>query len=852
MSRKAGAAEGQLSIRSIIAVGASAAAIALSTAPAMAQEAADEGTSASGNAPIIVTAQFREQNLQDTPLSITAVTGDLLDARSQTSLAEIANQAPSVTLRPLASSFGPSIAVSIRGLGQRDFNPLVEPGVGIYIDDVYYPRLTGANFELMDVERVEILRGPQGTLTGRNSEGGAIRYVSKRPDGTFGGYVQGTYGSRDLMKIRGAVQFPLGDALSARISGTAGYQDGYVDGLDYGCLNPGSGVISTGGTGPDCKVADYGDVNYEGVRGILRYNPSSSIDIMLTADWSNHDTFQLGDVLLYANNSNPNILTEGGLPLDSRFICGPYCNYARFGYSADNFVAGIIPGLNGLPLNESIIDNRSTYEAWGVSLNADIELSDRLSLASITGFRHFDSVFSSDADAAPTRVNATIVGLDSDFFSQEIRLNYEASDWLDLTIGGYYSDEHTLQDTLTDIRYVAAGGLPIFPLQFLGGGPVDVKSMAAFATAFIKPTDSLTITLGGRYTDEEKTTTYRRVNYDGVTPNGFVDPVGAAYGAGYSGPDTLDTDRDGNTTEIVTALNGLTGGYKGDRFDYRVSLDYRLSDQVLVYATTSTGFKGGGISPRPFNAAQAVGFGAEELTAYEVGIKTDLLDRRVRFNASAYVNKFKGAQLTLTSCPQFGGPGPCALPQNAGDATITGIEAELSITPTEGFDVNASLSYFDWKWDCVVIQVVRALNTGETNSCSSDPAIIGLLSAPPQGIVDMQFSFGAQYRFDIGNAGSLTPRFDVSYQGDTAGGARIPTPGSPSQLFGSAPDYVLTNARLTYRDPDDRMELSLGVTNLFDVYYLYSTFDLVGAGGGLITGSPGRPREWSLSAKYNF
>ena len=831
----------------------SALALAMGVAtPAIAQSGGEQDNAEDDENIIVVTAQFREQNLQDTPLAITAITGDLLDARSQTNLSEIANQAPSVQLRPLAGAFGPSIAVTIRGLGQRDFNPLVEPGVGIYVDDVYYPRLTGANFELMDVERVEILRGPQGTLTGRNSEGGAIRYVSKRPDGTFGGYVQGTYGSRDLMKVRGALQFPLGESLSARISGTAGYQDGYVDGLDFGCLNPASGVPSTGGTGPDCKVADYGDVNYEGVRGMLRFNPSSAVDVVLTADWSNHDTYQIGDVLLFANNNNPNILTENGVPLDSRFICGRYCNYARFGYSADNFVAGIIPPLNGLPLAASVVDNRSRLESWGVSLNAEIDLSDTFSIASITGFRHFDSRFSNDADASPTRTNNTIVGLDSDFFSQELRLNWEASDFLDLTIGGYYSDEDTVQDTLVDIRYIAAGGLPIFPLQFLGGGPVKVESLAAFATAFIRPTDDLTITLGGRYTEEEKETTYRRLNYDGVTPNGFVDPIGAAYGVGFSGPDTLDANNNGNTTEIVSALNGLTGGFSGDRFDYRVSVDYRISDDVLIYATTSTGFKGGGISPRPFNAAQAVGFGPEELTSYEIGMKTDFLDNAVRFNVSGYVNKFKDAQLVLLSCPQFGGPGPCALPQNAGDATITGLEAELTITPTPGFDVNASLSYLNWDWDCVNIQVVRALNPGEANTCSSDPSIIGRLNAPPQGVMEWQWSFGAQYQFDIGDIGSLTPRIDVSVQSENAGGATVPAPGSPSQQFGVVPGFTLANARLTYRDPDERLEVSLAVTNLFDNYYFYSTFDLTGAGGGFITGSPARPREWSLSARFNF
>jgi iron complex outermembrane recepter protein len=154
-------------------------------APAFAQAAAGED---SANKEIVVTAQFRDQKLQDVPIAITAIDAATLEARSQTNLTEVANQAPSVTLRPSTPAFGPAISATIRGLGQIDFNPAYEPGVGIYVDDVYYPRLTGANFDLLDVERVEILRGPQGTLTGRNSEGGAIKFVSKKPTGS-GGYV---------------------------------------------------------------------------------------------------------------------------------------------------------------------------------------------------------------------------------------------------------------------------------------------------------------------------------------------------------------------------------------------------------------------------------------------------------------------------------------------------------------------------------------------------------------------------------------------------------------------------------------------------------------------------------------
>ncbi len=151
---------------------------------------------------IIVTAQFREQNLQDTPLAITAVNAETMEAKSQTNLAQVADSAPNVTLKPQGASFGPSISVSIRGIGAGDFNPAFEPGVGIYIDDVYYPQLTGAVFDLLDLDRVEILRGPQGTLSGRNSEGGSIKMFTTPSEGRTSGFVEGTYGSGQRIGLR--------------------------------------------------------------------------------------------------------------------------------------------------------------------------------------------------------------------------------------------------------------------------------------------------------------------------------------------------------------------------------------------------------------------------------------------------------------------------------------------------------------------------------------------------------------------------------------------------------------------------------------------------------------------------
>ena len=822
---------------------------AMAAMPASAQEEADDG---GANPEIVVTAQFREQNLQDTPIAITAVTAELLEARSQTELVEVAAQAPSVVLRETTSAFGNSISASIRGMGQIDFNPQLEPGVGIYIDDVYYPRLTGANFDLLDVERVEILRGPQGTLTGRNSEGGAIRFVSRKPNGQNSGYVEGTYGSRQKVALRAGANFALTDNLFARVSGAFKTQDGYVDRIDYGCMFPASGEpVAT--TASDCVVEKLGNTDYKAGRAQLRFNPSDMFDVTISGDYVKDSASNGPDVLLYLANANPNVRTAGGLPADSRFICGRFCNYATYGHTGGVFIGSAArPDAIGVPLADTRgFDDSQEYEGWGVSANIEVKPMDRIAITSITAYREFTNYFAVDAELAPGRLNFGVNDVDSDFFSQELRVNVDAADWLQLTLGGYYSEENTSYDTLQDIRYVSAGPNPLYPLQFLGSNPVQTDSRAVFGTAIVSPTEALTLTLGGRYTDERKSTVFGRYNYDGVTPNRFVDPVGAAYGPGYNGPDTLDSDGDGNRAEIVNALTGFVGIYEGDRFDFRVSADYRFSDAVLAYATISTGFKGGGISPRPFNAAQVQPFGPEELMAYEIGLKTDLFDRRVRLNLAAYYNDFKDAQLALLSCPQFGGPGPCALPQNAGDAVVKGIEAELTAEPIDNFQINASGSLLDFDWKCVVPTVVDR-TASPTAPCSSAPALTSRLTAPPRGVMEVQWSIGAQYEAQLGTAGSLTPRLDVSHQGAMSSSATVPTAGSPSELFGTIESYTLANARLTWRNAEDDLSVALAVTNLLDKYFHVNKFDLVGAGAGFITATVGRPREWSLTVKKEF
>ena len=760
---------------------------------------------------IVVTAQFREQNLQETPIAITAMTGEMLEARSQTDLASIASQAPSVTLKSQSSAFGPALGANIRGVGQFDPSPAVEPGVGLYVDDVYYASLTGSVLDLLDLDRVEILRGPQGTLAGRNSIGGAIKLYSKKPTGEGDGYVQATYGSRDRIDVRASADFALTDSLFGRISGVSKTQEGYVTRYDFGCVNPPGSALNpaVGGIQPtvsadatDCVTGKLGSVDTQAVRAQLRFDNGGPIEINIIGDYTNENRTPAGEVLTYANNASPWIRGNSpNVPYDNRFICGKFCNYANF-YMPGGPHTG--PAAPGFPIAESDYDPVSKFEGWGVSAQINWELSDRLQLTSITAYRAYEASYASDPDLSPLSLNGQAGSYDFWSFSQELRLNGSIgdNDLIEYTLGGYYIDQRTMNSPLVEIRYVP------WPGQFQQNDPVDADSKAVFGQVLIHPTDDLTLIGGIRYTEESKRYEFYRRTVSGL-PHPFL------------------------------PFDGEVGVYKGDRIDWRVGLQYQLSDDIMAYGQVSTGFKGGGINPRPFTQWQVVPFEPETLTSYEVGLKTDLFDRMLRLNLAAFYSDYKNIQMTLLSCPQFSDPdttdddnGPCAATANAGDGRIQGLELEATLNPVEGFSIDGSVSYTDFKYKSIN---PRAGGPGNPNG----PQLDDTTPYTPE----WKWSIGAQYRIDLGSSGSLTPRIDASYQSDAYSNPA-------NSVYELIPAQTVANARVTWRNAGGDLDIALEVTNLFDEYYTVTAYDSSNA--GFATMQPGRPREWAVSVKKRF
>jgi iron complex outermembrane receptor protein len=758
---------------------------------------------------VVVTAQFREQNVQDTPLAITAVSAEMLENRSQTNITEITNQAPSVTLKPQTAAYGPAMAAYIRGIGAADFNPALEPGVGIYIDDVYFATLTGAIMDLLDLDRVEVLRGPQGTLAGRNSIGGSVKLYSKKPDAETGGSFSATYGSRDRLDLRGTANFALADNLFMRISGVDKSQDGYVDRLDYGCVFPNNpyGIKAQNVSTRGCVVGRDSNVNYSAVRGALRWIATDRAEFNLSADYVNDDRNPTGVVLvdyrdatqtaavieriqpIYDNNAANNVRPSVFIPPR-----GSYYNYASF-YNPP-YAGGALATSTATPppWYESRANPRQFFEGWGTALDADFKLTDSLVLKSISAYRSYTSGFANDNDLSPLTSSIGDGTLPFHSFTQELRLN-GGVDRLEWTLGAYYLDQQSRYQSWQDLRYSS-------PLQFQQNDVVNVDTKAGFGHLQFKATDRVTLVAGLRYTDEHKDYNYVRLNHDGTA-----------------------------AATVVGALNGVRGDYDGDHVDYRAAVQFSVNDDVMAYAQYATGFKGGGISPRPFIAAQATPFGPEKLGTYEVGVKADLLGRRLRINSAVFFSDYQDLQLGLQNCrnsdtnPASIGA-PCGMVANAGDAEIKGFELESVIRPVRGVTIDASYSYTDFKY-------TKLNNVG---------GILASFVAP--FMPENKASIGAQYEWALGNGSTLSTRADWSFQSE------IFTNGN-NQLTNRIGGYGIYNARLVWRSADGDLDIGLEGTNLGDKYYFTSRADSY-TGAGHTDGAPGRPREWAVTLKKRF
>ena len=750
---------------------------------------------------IMVTARRREESLQETPIAISAFSAETLEQRQIVQTQDLERITPSLQFKPAGQLSGNSAAsvVFIRGIGQLDPTAAVDPGVGVYIDEVYVGRSVGGTLEFGDIASVEVLRGPQGTLFGRNTIGGAILVRTREPQiGEFSGRARVRVGSYDLAEGFAALNVPIADTAAARISGGFRKRDGYV-----------------------IRAFDRLDLGNEDVvtlNGAFRWEPTSNFDISLRADYTKRD--ENGAPFTFAGiNENapvPAIVSVAAgcpgatipfaplVPGDPRFgapnvplIDDPRC--ANDFQALGNFVNG------------GTADVLSTSEVWGVSGTATLDVSDSLTFKSITAYRSTEARGIRDADNTPFVIITTDVGAKSTQFSQELQLQYDRGIFSGI-IGAYYFDEDTDERATVPLAFppsppvigsLLAGGPGSRDLQF---SDLETRSIAAFGEISVEVLDGLELSGGLRYTEDRKT-------FQGTVLNLFPETL--------PDPDPLPTQAipDGGPLFIYDrpfrdTFSALTGS---------ASARYAFTDWLNGYVSYARSFKSGGFNTR-YNAAPAgnvpVPFQEETVDSYEVGAKLDFGD--FRLNMAAFRADYTDIQLVFRQ-------GVVPLLFNAGEARIKGFEAEASYRPFRGLMLDAGLSILDDE----ILSITPVPGATATVAPGDD------LPLTPS----FQGNFSIGYEFELDDRFTITPRFNGSYT------SRVVF------ITGSVPiieqeAYFVGDASIEF-GVDERWKITTGISNLFNEEYLIQGNASLGT-LGYAERIFARPRTWYVQASLEF
>lgn len=712
--------------------------------------AADESASAGGDNEIIVTARRRDERLIDVPVAITAYSGEMLEKAGAIDITDIGQTTPNTTLEVSRGS-NSTLSAFIRGVGQQDPVSGFEQGVGIYLDDVYLNRPQAAVLDIYDVERIEVLRGPQGTLYGRNTIGGAVKYVTKQLPQEFSLKIKGTYGTYDQADLVVTASAPIGDLF--RIGGSVAR-------------------LSRGGFGDNATT------------GLENYNK----DV-----WAARGTVELGGY---------------GAPVLIR-ISGDYSkdkSDPRGGHRLIPSLATNAPVLdNVFDSRGGLVDPKQEIEAYGLAMNVTAELSDTVTLRSISAWRKDKSATPIDFDALPA-VDVDVPGFYfNEQISQEFQLLYEG-DRLKGLLGFYYLD--ATADTLFDVRiFNTFAGLTAFT-----EADVDTQTMAVFGDFTYDFSDRLSLSLGGRYTWDRREASILRQNY-----LGGGSPVFGGAGVPFGAPGT-----------------DFEGSRKFNKFTPRASLSFKPTPDHNFYASYSQGFKGGGFDPRGVGVnapdtdgdgirsdaeiASFLSFRPEKVESYEVGYKGSLLDGAVNVALAAFYADYTDVQIPgSVACSVGGLPSFCGVVSNAGKATFKGLEFEgrarlgedLAATG-DRLTLSTALGYIDAQYKEYIANIlVNGVNTPtdvadfrEVQNTPKWTASGTLAYSTPVGEGDLSFGTTLSYR-------SKTYQFE------------IPNP------YIDQKGFALWDASLVYTAPDDRWSLGLFGKNLTNKKYKTSGYTFI-------------------------
>lgn len=756
--------------------------------------AAEGGEAVQDIEEVVVTARRREESLQDTPVAVTVLTSQMLENMQVTGTTDIDKVAPNIQFHSYGTLTGNNSAaqVFIRGIGQTDATPAVDPGVGIYIDDVYMGRSVGGAMDFRDISSVQVLRGPQGTLFGRNTIGGAVLLTTNGPGDGAGGTLRASVGEDDLFDVFAAFDLLDGEQWSARVSGGYRQRDGYVvrayDGLDLG------------------------NENSRNAQAALRYRPSDRLSFTLRFDASAENengspfVFQsMNEAALFVgvasiNAGCPNILD--GLPPPTRVgpLADPRCgNDAQY---KGPFVNG------GTAPASSSLKNR------GGSLVAKWDVNDQLSFKSITADRRLEWAGARDADNTPLLVLHTNYRSRSEQFSQELQALY-SGERLNGVVGLYYFDEDSFDRVLVAISNPGTS----YDTQRVSLGS---KAKAAFTEWTYRFTDGLSATAGVRYTDETKTLQGTLFN---VAPATAPEPatLPTALCPFNGAPPTQTGCLFLSTNEFKLKFSDTTAS---------ASVQYRWNDAVMTYLSWSEGFKSGGFNQR-YNAAPPgnapISFGAETATTFELGAKLNPL-RGLRINAALFSTTYDDIQMTYRL-------GVVPLLFNAGKASIDGGELEVAWSPTRRLQVDASVGYLDSGFDRI---------TPPPPFGAVSPTATATLASRLPFTPEWTTHAGLSYEMSLPGGWSLTPRVDASYTG-----AQFFDAGNSVEVAQNG-GFTLWGGSLSLRSPDGAWRVALNAQNLGDKRYPVAGTSSLSTSSGYAEIIYARPRTVSLTATYDF
>jgi iron complex outermembrane recepter protein len=832
--------------------GASAIAQTATPAPA-ASEAAQNGV-----ADIIVTAQRRSESVQDVPIAISAFSSAQLESQGVSNTLQLGQYVPNLVAQN-NTGLGSANAYFLRGLGNTETIATFDPPVGTYVDDIYISRQNANNLSLFDVERVEVLRGPQGTLFGRNTTGGAINVIMKKPGETVSGYAEIGYGSYSKKLIRGSIDLPLAPTLAIKLSGYWQDDNGYV-------RNVTTNERMNDDDGWGARAAVRGDLAPD-----IRWNASYA---HIVANGENTLNFDCNPVTPTQCNGR---FATGGLKNGNTLSPSPF---------QPLFNAILQPAtISGRKANYGQ-GNRAESDLITSTLEGDIAEKTIISL--ITGYIGLRQQFAIDffdgrgSPGISTPV-PTVRGFSSggftilndgyhSQFSQEVKINGQVRDGLITYVaGGYYLDEYNRTD-FADVLTTATIIIP--PFTFVPGGQRTLlgdrtltnktRALAGYVQGDLN-IGPVTLTAGIRYTDERKT-------FD-IRDNRALCNLGG----------TLPATCLGNANMIAPSGVRIPTVQRAKLWTPRFAVNFKPTEDILLFASATRGFKSGGWNARGTVNNQLLPFGPEKVWSYEAGIKSDLFDKKVRANLtffymdvtdlqtpSALVNPTTGAITFLT--------------RNFANYRNKGIEGEFIFQPVTGLNLFANFGYQDDKYilpanapavDIYGIQSVaaqaaacRALVAagnipGGTGTAACAAGIVdprGNISTPVR-TPEWTIALGGSYKAPLGGGLTLTPSINASYRGRQEVGTSNLTiyTGSVTGTNGTYPANLLGgteivgslskaawlfNAGLALKGQDDRWTLSAECTNCFNKDYIQSTL----ANYSYLN----HPVEWMIRAKYNF